>query len=36
MINAKHAVLPVMEEGHVIGVIRLKEIFKTITAKCRI
>lgn len=36
MINSKHAVLPVIDEGRIIGVIRLKEIFKTITARCKI
>lgn len=36
MINSNHGVLPVIDEGRVIGVIRMKEIFKTITAKCNI
>jgi predicted transcriptional regulator len=36
MINTKIAVLPAVEEGRVIGVIRLKEIFRAITEKCRI
>ena len=36
MTNTKTFVLPVVEDGRVIGVIRLKEIFKTITAKCKI
>jgi CBS domain-containing protein len=36
MIITKTAVLPVVDQGHVIGVIRMKEIFKSITAKCRI
>ncbi|KPJ99531.1 MAG: hypothetical protein AMJ60_04755 [Desulfobacterales bacterium SG8_35] len=36
MINTKFTVLPAVEEGRVIGVIRLKEIFKAITARCRI
>jgi CBS domain-containing protein len=34
MLSTKSSVLPVVDEGHVIGVIRLKEIFKEITAKC--
>jgi CBS domain-containing protein len=36
MTNTNISVLPVLDEGRVIGVIRLKEIFKTITAKCKI
>ena len=36
MINMQHAVLPVVEGKRVIGVIRMKEIFKSITAQCRI
>jgi len=36
MINSKHAVLPVIDEGRIIGVIRLKEIFAAITARCKI
>jgi len=36
MRNSNHAVLPVIDNGRVMGVIRLKEIFKTITAKCKI
>ncbi|UCD66022.1 MAG: CBS domain-containing protein [Deltaproteobacteria bacterium] len=36
MINIQHAVLPVVDNKRVIGVIRMKEIFKSITAKCRI
>jgi CBS domain-containing protein len=36
MINSKNTVLPVIDVGSVIGVIRMKEIFKTITAKCNI
>lgn len=34
MISTKDAVLPVIDEGRVIGVIRMKEIFKSITARC--
>jgi CBS domain-containing protein len=36
MINSKFTVLPVVDEGRIIGVIRLKEIFTAITAKCKI
>ena len=36
MLKSKCVILPVIEEGRVIGVIRLKELFKAITAKCRI
>lgn len=36
MIKTKDIVLPVVDANHVIGVIRLKEIFKAIAAKCRI
>ena len=36
MINTKFTVLPVVDEGRIIGVIRLKEIFTAITAKCKI
>jgi len=36
MTNTQCAVLPVIDEGRIIGVIRLKEIFKTITARCKI
>lgn len=36
MANNNISVLPVVDDGRVIGVIRLKEIFKTITAKCKI
>jgi predicted transcriptional regulator len=34
MLKTRDAILPVVEEKHVIGVIRLKEIFKEIAAKC--
>ena len=36
MINTKDSVLPVVDGGRVIGVIRMKEIFKAITATCKI
>jgi len=36
MINTKDSVLPVVDDGRVIGVIRMKEIFKAITATCKI
>jgi len=36
MISTKIAVLPAVDEGRVLGVIRLKEIFRAITEKCRI
>ena len=36
MTNTQNLVLPAIDEGRIIGVIRLKEIFKTITARCRI
>lgn len=36
MTNTQNLVLPVIDEGRIIGVIRLKEIFKTITARCKI
>jgi CBS domain-containing protein len=36
MINTKISVMPAVDEGRVIGVIRLKEIFSTICSKCRI
>jgi len=36
MTNTQNLVLPAIDEGHIIGVIRLKEIFKTITARCKI
>lgn len=36
MIDTKDGVLPVVDKGRVIGVIRMKEIFKVITSKCKI
>ena len=36
MTNTQSFVLPVVDEGHIIGVIRLKEIFTTLTARCNI
>lgn len=36
MTNTQNLVLPAIDEGRIIGVIRLKEIFKTITARCKI
>jgi CBS domain containing-hemolysin-like protein len=36
MTNTGNYVLPVVDAGSIIGVIRLKEIFKTITARCNI
>ena len=36
MLSTKDGVLPVIDEGRVIGVIRMKEIFKAITATCKI
>ena len=36
MTNTHNLVLPAIDEGRIIGVIRLKEIFKTITARCKI
>lgn len=36
MLSTKEVVLPVVDEGRVIGVIRLEEIFKTISNKCKI
>lgn len=36
MTNNQSPVLPVIDEGRIIGVIRLKEIFTTITARCQI
>lgn len=36
MIGTKISVLPAVDEGRVIGVIRMKEIFRTICSKCRI
>ena len=36
MINTKDLVLPVVDEGRIIGVIRLKEIFKVITERCKV
>ncbi len=36
MTNTQNLVLPVIDEGRILGVIRLKEIFKTITARCKI
>ena len=36
MTNTQNLVLPVVDEGHILGVIRLKEIFTAITAKCNI
>ena len=36
MINTKDGVLPVVDNGRVIGVIRMKEIFKAITTRCKI
>jgi Mg/Co/Ni transporter MgtE len=36
MARTKDVALPVVEEKHIIGVIRLKEIFKAIAARCRI
>jgi CBS domain-containing protein len=36
MTNTQNLVLPVVDGGRIIGVIRLKEIFTTITARCKI
>jgi CBS domain-containing protein len=36
MINAKETVLPVIDEDRVIGVIRLKEIFRAVCEKCNL
>ena len=36
MISSKTAVLPVVDENRVTGVIRLKEIFRSLTSRCRI
>ncbi len=36
MINTKDTVLPVTDEDRVIGVIRLKEIFKAVCEKCNL
>ena len=36
MTNTQNLVLPAIDEGRIIGVIRLKEIFKAITARCKI
>jgi len=36
MTNTQTFVLPVVDEGRITGVIRLKEIFTTITARCKI
>ena len=36
MISTKISVLPAVDEGRVIGVIRLKEIFRAICSRCRI
>ena len=36
MTNTQTFVLPVVDEGRILGVIRLKEIFTTITARCKI
>ena len=36
MLKTKSVVLPVIDEDRVIGVIRLKELFTAITAKCRL
>lgn len=36
MTNTNHHVLPVIDEGRILGVIRLKEIFTSITARCKI
>jgi len=36
MTNTNNFVLPVVDEGRILGVIRLKEIFTSITARCKI
>jgi CBS domain-containing protein len=36
MINTKEAVLPVIDDDRVIGVIRLKEIFKAVCERCNL
>ena len=36
MTNTQSFVLPVVDEGRILGVIRLKEIFTILTAKCNI
>jgi CBS domain-containing protein len=36
MTNTQNFVLPVVDEGRILGVIRLKEIFAAITARCKI
>lgn len=36
MLSTKEVVLPVVDEGRVMGVIRLKEIFKAISNRCKI
>ena len=36
MTNSQNFVLPVVEDNHILGVIRLKEIFTAITARCKI
>lgn len=36
MLSTKEVILPAVDEGRVIGVIRLKEIFKAICNKCKI
>jgi len=36
MLKTKDFILPVVDEDQVIGVIRLKEIFKELAAKCRL
>lgn len=36
MINTNITVLPAIDDGYVIGVIRLKEIFRSLCSRCRI